>query len=200
MSICPPIPEIRLFDLEHSRPRSWVWSKRKVTKLDQYPIDFASFSFYINQTNNSWNRNISNSTLKNLMWRSWVRAKVKFTQLTQYPTGALPFHLTSITPTTLEIWPIVFELENTHPKFKKKITKTKACCRILPNSIRWQAWPREYNCQVLLWLNEWFSLYNTDKQSFAHQSHSCDLRSSSQKDHPVHFPRPKLSLSQICKV
>ena len=40
---------------------------------------FASFSFHINQTNNSWNTAIWNLSLKQSRSRSWVRSKVKVT-------------------------------------------------------------------------------------------------------------------------
>ena len=66
------------------------------------PVSYqlTSFSFHINQTNNS-----RDLTLKHPRSRSWVRSKVKVTYYTQYRTDALPFHLTSIGPTIPEIWP-----------------------------------------------------------------------------------------------
>ena len=68
-------------------------------------ILFTSFSFHINQTNNSGDRTNRNLTLKHPRSRSWVRSKVKVTCCTQYPTNALPFRFTSIGPSIPEIWP-----------------------------------------------------------------------------------------------
>ena len=50
------IPETSLFQtLEICRSRSWVWSKGKVIRSAQH---LPSFSFHINQANNSWDTSI----------------------------------------------------------------------------------------------------------------------------------------------
>ena len=59
---------------------------------------------------NSWDKAISDSDLEIPRSRSWVWSKGKVIQLAQYHINSLPFHLTSIRPTILqielsEIWP-----------------------------------------------------------------------------------------------
>ena len=94
----------------------------------------------------------------------------------------------------------VFDLEKSHPNFWRKFAKKGFLTKFLQNLIRWWPWLEAYSYQVLWWLVEWFSLYPADKQIFVYQCHSHDLGSRSPKGHPVHFPRPTLSLSQISKV
>ena len=63
----------------------------------------ASFSFIVNRLPHSWDKAISDSDLETPRSRSWVWSKGKVIQLAQYHINSLPFHLTSIRPTILQI-------------------------------------------------------------------------------------------------
>ena len=63
----------------------------------------TSFSFIVNRLPHSWDKAISDSDLETPRSRSWVWSKGKVIQLSQYHINSLPFHLTSIRPTILEI-------------------------------------------------------------------------------------------------
>ena len=63
----------------------------------------TSFSFIVNRLSHSWDKAISDSDLETPRSRSWVWSKGKVIQLAQYHINSLPFHLTSIRPTILEI-------------------------------------------------------------------------------------------------
>ena len=103
--------------LRSSYFRLWPWNFNSRVKVMGVvkgqghtigPVSYQllSFSFHINQTNNSWEL-FQNLTLKHPRSRSWVRSKVKVTYCTQHPTDALPFRFTSIGTTIPEIWPKV---------------------------------------------------------------------------------------------
>ena len=63
----------------------------------------ASFSFIVNRLPHSWDKAITDSDLETPRSRSWVWSKGKVIQLAQYHINSLPFHLTSISPTILQI-------------------------------------------------------------------------------------------------
>ena len=63
----------------------------------------ASFSFIVNRLPHSWDEAISDSDLETPRSRSRVWSKGKVIQLAQYHINSLPFHLTSIRPTILQI-------------------------------------------------------------------------------------------------
>ena len=63
----------------------------------------TSFSFIVNPPPNSWDKAISDSDLETPRSRSWVWSKGKVIQSVQYHINSLPFHFTSIIPTTPEI-------------------------------------------------------------------------------------------------
>ena len=92
-------------DLETPRSRWWAWSKGKVIKSAQYPINSLPFHFTSIRPTIPEIQLCQNLTLKHKRSRSWVRSKVKVTYYIQYPTDALPFCFISIGPTIPEIWP-----------------------------------------------------------------------------------------------
>ena len=63
----------------------------------------------------SWDKAISDSDLETPRSRSWVWSKGKVIQLTQYHINSLPFHLTSIRPTILQI-ELFWNLTWKHPR------------------------------------------------------------------------------------
>ena len=69
---------ISIFDLENSRSRSWIWSKRQSRTVSLVSSRFASFSFRIalNQTN-SWGTAISKFDLENSKVKVKVMGEVK---------------------------------------------------------------------------------------------------------------------------
>ena len=107
------------------RSRSLVWSKGKVIQSAQYHINMypvsnqrTSFSFHINQTNNSWNRAISKFDLETSKVK--VMSEVKGEGHMLYPVSnrctSFSFHINH-TKNSWDMAKIVFELEITHPKF-----------------------------------------------------------------------------------
>ena len=80
MSIGRPIPDIKLF--ETPRSRSCVLSKGKVIQSAQYHI-LTSFSFHINQTNNSWDMVIIGFDLEKIHPKFYRKfAKITVTNIT----------------------------------------------------------------------------------------------------------------------
>ena len=65
----------------------------------------TSFSFIVNRLPHSWDKAISDSDLETPRSMSWVWSKGKVIQLAQYHINSLPFHLTRIRPTILELFP-----------------------------------------------------------------------------------------------
>ena len=63
----------------------------------------ASFSFIVNRLPHSCDKAISDSDLETPRSRSWVWSKGKVIQLAKYHINSLPFHLTPIRPTILQI-------------------------------------------------------------------------------------------------
>ena len=170
-------------DLETSRSRSWVWSKDKVIQSDQYLINSLPSHFTWIRPSIPEIQLFRNLTLKNPRSRSWVRSKINITLYTQYRTDAHPFCFTSTRPILPEISP------------KKCLTLKKAS-----ESFKENLPIKKFSTEVLQWLDEGVSLYRADKQILLDQCLRCNLGSRSQKGHPVHFPRPIYSLSEICKV
>ena len=89
-------------------PRSLSGTSAHPTMVTQVNIMvmngwLASFSFIVNRLPHSWDKAISDSDLETPRSRSWVWSKGKVIQLAQYNINSLPFHLTSIRPTILQI-------------------------------------------------------------------------------------------------
>ena len=89
-------------------PRSLSGTSAHPTMVTQVNIMvmngwLASFSFIVNRLPHSWDKAISDSDLETPRSRSWVWSKGKVIQLAQYHINSLPFHLTSIRPTILQI-------------------------------------------------------------------------------------------------
>ena len=125
------------FDLDKPRPRSWVRSKEKGTKLAQYSIDLLLFHFESIRPTIPDMELFQNLTFKNLRSNSWVRSKVKVTWLTQYLNDALLFCFASIGPTIPEIWSIeCLTLEKHIQNFEKKNHRKKFPTEFSWNLIR----------------------------------------------------------------
>ena len=93
----------------------------------------------------------------------------------------------------------LLDLEKNPSNFEENFAKIISN-RIPPKSNQVISMTGGYCYQVLLWLDECFSLYCVDKQLFLNQCQSHDLGSMSQKGHPAHFPRPIVPLSQTSKI
>ena len=127
--------------LRYSYFRLWPWifnsrvNVMGVVKGQGHTIgpvsyQFTSFSFHINQTNNSWDRAISKFYLATSKVKVMSEVKgQKVTYCTQYPTDALPFRFTSIRPSIPEIWP-----KYTSETFKRKFAKITVSNRTSPKS------------------------------------------------------------------
>ena len=166
-----------------------------------YPVSnrCTTLSFHVNRTNHSWD--MANRLFDFEKSKVKVTGEVKGQGHIIYPTDSLPFRFTSIGPTIPEIWSKeCLNLKNTSVIFFLNSPKKKFQTEFHQYLIRWSAWLTGYSYQVLWWLDEWFSFYHADKQIYLNQCHSRDLGSRSWKGHPVHFPRPTFSLSQISKV
>ena len=119
------------------------------------PVSYQliSFSFHINQTNNSWEL-LRNLTLKHPKSRSWVKSKVKVTYCTKHPTDAIPFRFTSIGPTIPETWPKVCLTLKKHIRFfKRKFAKIKVLYRTSPKShhVIPMTRTKKQPCFVVIW-------------------------------------------------
>ena len=122
MSIGRPIPEIRLFQTPTLKlqGQSHGCGHRETHTVGPVSYLFTSFSFHMNQTNNSWDRAISKFDLEKS--KVMVMGDVNDQGHILYPVSndALPFRFTSFGPTIHEIWPkCVFALKKTHLKFRK---------------------------------------------------------------------------------
>ena len=111
------------FDLEISTPgsRLWVWSKRKVIKSAQYHINSLRFHFTSIRPTIPEIELFRNLTLKHPRSSSWV---VKGQGHILYPVSnrcpSFSFHINR-TKHSWDMAKIVFDLENRHPNFLKKI-------------------------------------------------------------------------------
>ena len=97
----------------------------------------TSFSFIANRLPHSWDKAISNSDLETPRSRSWVWSKGKVIQLAQYHINSLPFHLTSIRPTILEI-ELFRNLTLKHPRSRSWVrskVKVTYCTQYLTNAL-----------------------------------------------------------------
>ena len=112
MSISYPIPEIRLFQTLTSKDH----------KVGPVSYSFASFSFHINQTNDSWDTAILKLNLETSKIK--IMSDVKGQGHIVYPLSNLcisfSFHINQ-TKHSWEMAKRVCDLEKTHPKFLKKI-------------------------------------------------------------------------------
>ena len=108
-------------------PRSLSGTSAHATTVTQVNIMvmngwLASFSFIVNRLPHSWDKAISDSDLETPRSRSWVLSKGKVIQLAQYHINSLPYHLTSIRPTILEIRAISkFDLETSKVKVMREV-------------------------------------------------------------------------------
>ena len=125
LSISHPIPEIKLFrtlTLKLPRSRSWVWSKGKVIQSAQYHINSLPFHFTSIRPTMPEIELFRNLTLKHP--RSKVMSEVKGQGHILCPVSnqctSFSFHINR-TNHSWDMAKIVFDLEETHPKFLKKI-------------------------------------------------------------------------------
>ena len=107
-------------------PRSLSGTSAHPTMVTQINVSYwlTSFSFHINQTNNSGDRAISKFDLETSKVK--VMSEVKSQGHILYPVSnqctSFLFHINQ-TNHSWDMAKIVFDLEKTHPKFLKKITK-----------------------------------------------------------------------------
>ena len=119
--------------LRYSNYRLWPWySKVKVMGVVKgqcrtvSPVSYqlTSFSFHINQTNNSWDTAISKFDLEtskvNVM--SEVKGQGPILYLVSNRCTSFSFHI-NWTNHSWDMAKIVFDLEKTHPNFLKKFAK-----------------------------------------------------------------------------
>ena len=122
--------------LRYSNFRLWPWnSKVKVMGVVKGqchtvgPVShqLTSFSFHINQTNNSWDTAISKFDLETSKVK--VMSEVKGQGHILYPVSnrctSFSFHINR-TNHSWDMAKIVFDLEKTHPKFLKKICQNNS--------------------------------------------------------------------------
>ena len=120
---------IHRYELDMSTARRRLKSPRSLSGTSAHPTMvtqvnimvmnrwLASFSFIVNRLPHSWDKAISDSDLETPRSRSWVWSKGKVIQLAQYHINSLPFHLTSIRPTILQI-ELFRNLTLKHPRSK----------------------------------------------------------------------------------
>ena len=89
-------------------PRSLSGTSAHLTMVTEVNIMvmngwLTSFSFIVNRLPHSWDKAISDSDLETPRSRSWVWSRGKVIQLAQYHINSLPFHLTLIRSTILQI-------------------------------------------------------------------------------------------------
>ena len=97
----------------------------------------TSFSFIVNRLPHSWDKAISDSDLETPRSRSWVWSKGKVIQLAQYHINSLPFHLTLIRPTILEI-ELFRNLTLKHPRSRSWVrskVKVRYCTQYPTNAL-----------------------------------------------------------------
>ena len=130
--------------LRYSNFRLWPWnSKVKVMGVVKGqcrtvgPVSYqlTSFSFHINQTNNSWDTAISKFDLETSKVK--VMSEVKGQGQTLYPVSnrcvSFSFHINRIN-NSWDRAKIVIDLEKTHPNFLKKFAKITVFGRSAPKS------------------------------------------------------------------
>ena len=134
-------------------PRSLSGTSIHATTVTQVNIMvmngwLTSFSFIVNRLPHSWDKAISDSDLETPRSRSWVWSKGKVIQLAQYHINLLPFHLTSIRPTILEIELHVFRnLTLKHPRSRSWVrskVKVTYCTQYPTNALPFRftsIWP-----------------------------------------------------------
>ena len=119
--------------LRYSNFRLWPWNskvkvigvaKRQCRTVGLVSYQLTSFSFHINQTNNSWDRAISKFDLETSKVK--VMSEVKGQGDILYPVSnrctSFSFHINR-TNHSWDMAKIVFDLEKTHPKFLTKFAK-----------------------------------------------------------------------------
>ena len=116
-----------LTKLDMSTARRRLKSPRSLSGTSAHPVMvthvnimvmngwLASFSFIVNRLPHSWYKAISDSDLETPRSRSWVWSMGKVIQMAQYHINSLPFHLTSIRPTILQI-ELFWNLTLKHPR------------------------------------------------------------------------------------
>ena len=151
--------------LRKSYFKLWSWNfkinvmdvnKGKGHIVGPVSYQFASFSFHINQTNNSRHTAISKFDLEKSKVK--VMSEVRGKGHIVYPVSnwhtSFSFHINQ----TNHSWDMakrVFELEKTHPKFVKKICQKKFSARISPKSYQVIVMTREIKLLcfvVIIWV------------------------------------------------
>ena len=129
LSIGCPIPEIKLFQTLTLKlqGQGHVCGQRAGHTICPVSYQLTSFSFHINQTNNSGDRAILKSDLETSKVKVMNEAKGQGHIL--YPVSnqctSFSFHINR----TNHSWDMakeMFDLEKTHPKFKKKICQNNS--------------------------------------------------------------------------
>ena len=123
--------------LRYSNFRLWPWNskvkvmgvvKGNVIQSAQYHDQPTSFSFHINQTNNSWETVISKFDFETSKVK--VMSEVKGQGHILYPCSIEPMHFLFASHQSVQhSWDMakmVFDLEKTHPKFLKKICQNNS--------------------------------------------------------------------------
>ena len=129
MSIGHPIPEIKLFQTLtlNSKVKVMGVVKGQGHTIGPVSYELTSFSFHINQSNNSWDRAISKFDLETSKVK--VMSEVKGQGHILYPVSNqctyFSFHINR-TNHSWDMAKIVFDLEKTHPKFLKKICRNNS--------------------------------------------------------------------------
>ena len=123
-------------------PRSLSRTSAHPTMVTQANIMFmngwlTSFSIIVNWPLHSWDTAISDSDLETPRSRSWVWSKGKVIQLAQYHINSLPFHFTSIRPTSPGIG-LFRNLTLKHPRSRSWVrskVKVTYCTQYLTNAL-----------------------------------------------------------------
>ena len=128
LSIGRPIPEIKLFQTLTLKLQSQGHGcgQRQGHTIGSVSYQLPSFSFHINQTNNSGDRAILKFNLETSKVK--VMSEVKGQGHILYPVSnqctSFLFYINR-TNHSWDMAKIVFDLEKTHPKFLKKICQNK---------------------------------------------------------------------------
>ena len=94
------------------------------------------------------------------------------------------------------VWPWKNHIRN----FQRKFAKNKVPNRIPPKFNQVISITRGIYLPCFVMIGWVVLTLSCRQKNFVYQCHSHDLGSRPQKGHPVHFPRPMLSLSQTSKV
>ena len=106
MSICHPIPEIRLFQnltFLKIQGQSHGWDQSWKSQMGVTSYRLTSLLFHFNRPCHSWDTAFSKFDLENPRSRSWVRGMLKVTTWVQHSIDSHPFRSMSIGPPIPEI-------------------------------------------------------------------------------------------------